>query len=1014
MLNDYLRRQRLPEFSGSLMRAALSGDLAALKLLETELESERLIEGSTPLIAAVRGGGEQRVRSAEWLAAKGADLNQTDQEGDTALHHACYAGDREVVECLLTLHANTEVLNEDHHTPLTAAAALGHWELVRRLHKAGANLAPERGIPPLHAAASIKDDDSSGVVALLELGADVNGTAKLGRTALMGAAMVGNVNICDALLQRGAQINARDDFGNTALMEAARCGANRVLEKFLFWHPETEHRDKPGRTALLVAVSSRRTDEETIRMLIAMGADISVRNREGRSAAELASAAGRIRIAKALGGGPKVDNMPTAEPAYAATESTSELRSDQGTSTNRINPIPPAEATVHTAAAPTETTSPLPPWITPENESTEPTLEPASEEGTDIEQPTTAATEDVESDIEAPAQTEPEVVEDAEQTAGEMEPTPTVGEGDPGQPNADIDAPSAPAPAPEHRSHDQADDAAEQTQPVSNVFELNAESVIAPERPPVDLTNPALISLRDAVRSGDEEELASAVNTLADGPLPGWMDIALMDAVSGHQAQLIGWLHEHGANINARNDDDQSLLEIALANDDFTSVAALLDHGASANTDPSPLLSLMRAQNAEPDNAENDDQQQRARMIDRLCEAGANVRHVTEGGKTALHLATQHYGASLVQALLAHGADANARDDLHDTPLLIACRRTSGQRLGIIRQLIKHGADAHLTNRAGQSPISLTLESDEQNLLKMLMMADGTSRVPMKPDVIGDSDLGQQLIHASADGNLGRVKRLLGRSVDLDSRDSNGCTALLRACGAGHPTIVSALLSAGANPDLVSSNNMSPLGVAVLGNHRGVVRMLLDRNIEVDQAQQMGITPLMLASAQWNSRMVGLLLRNGADVNASDESDTTALMAAAQNALHSSDTEAAATTLRNLLNAGAQINARNEEGQSPLLLLLGVRANQADEADGSTLSRLAFQLIEAGAEPDYQDMAGWTALHACAVHGFTDAAEVLLEAGACPDLRDINGQSARDLAADHQQQTLLELFDNAK
>ena len=110
------------------------------------------------------------------------------------------------------------------------------------------------------------------------------------------------------------------------------------------------------------------------------------------------------------------------------------------------------------------------------------------------------------------------------------------------------------------------------------------------------------------------------------------------------------------------------------------------------------------------------------------------------------------------------------------------------------------------------------------------------------------------------------------------------------------------------------------------------------------------------------------------------------------------------------IDAGAQVNAGNDEGHSTLLLLLGVRADDTGQADPGTLVRLARQLIDAGAAIDHQDLAGWSALHACAAHGLLEPARELLRAGANRRARDINGLLATDLANERQHSELVALF----
>jgi cytochrome c len=92
------------------------------------------------------------------LLDKGADVDETDGEGQTALHEAARAGHAGIVSALLTAGANPLIRGKSAFgstgTALHAAAKLGQVESVRVLLEAGldANLNDAGTGPPLHLA----------------------------------------------------------------------------------------------------------------------------------------------------------------------------------------------------------------------------------------------------------------------------------------------------------------------------------------------------------------------------------------------------------------------------------------------------------------------------------------------------------------------------------------------------------------------------------------------------------------------------------------------------------------------------------------------------------------------------------------------------------------------------------------------------------------------------------------------------------------------------------------------
>lgn len=127
-------------------------------------------------------------------------------------------------------------------------------------------------------------------------------------------------------------------------------------------------------------------------------------------------------------------------------------------------------------------------------------------------------------------------------------------------------------------------------------------------------------------------------------------------------------------------------------------------------------------------------------------------------------------------------------------------------------------------------------------------------------------------------------------------------------------------------------------------------------------------------------------LENGFDPNVGNEVGYTALMGAARGA--------SVDTLRLLLSRGGRAAYTDKRGCSALHWAV---AQSPDDQNQATCVRV---LLDDGADPNARDEGGTTPLMNAAWFGCVDAVRELLQRGADPHLRDDKNRSARDLASE--------------
>ena len=185
---------------------------------------------SEKLLLAIRVVNDERVKL---LLQEGANINQKDKRGNTALHYAAKHGFAEMVTLLLDNKANINQPNNNGWTPLWVAAETGKIEVVKLLLDNGANANPvdTEGNTPLHYAAYNGHTETCKL--LLENGAGVNQANEYEETPLHQAAERGKIEVAKLLLDNEANIHAEDKYGYTPLYKAARKGHTEIVKLLL-------------------------------------------------------------------------------------------------------------------------------------------------------------------------------------------------------------------------------------------------------------------------------------------------------------------------------------------------------------------------------------------------------------------------------------------------------------------------------------------------------------------------------------------------------------------------------------------------------------------------------------------------------------------------------------------------------------------------------------------------------------------------------------------------------------
>ncbi|RDW57688.1 hypothetical protein BP5796_12489 [Coleophoma crateriformis] len=293
-LTDYLEGPR--EFhighGGSLLH------IAAASNLQTTVEelfhqganiNETDNDGNQAFFYASRNGHRSMV---ELLQKHGADIEYWNKQGENALYIAAHHGQYLVVQMLLQLHMNPNAASPTpsrFKNPLQAAASIGSEPVVRLLLEKGAEVNAQGGQygNPLQAAATIGSEPV--VRLLLEKGAEVNAQGGELANALQAAAYRGNEPVVRLLLEKGAEVNAQGGELGNALQAAASHGNEPVVRLLL--ENGAEVNAQGGELGNALQAAAYGGNEPVVRLLLEKGAEVNAQGGHYGNALQAAAAA---------------------------------------------------------------------------------------------------------------------------------------------------------------------------------------------------------------------------------------------------------------------------------------------------------------------------------------------------------------------------------------------------------------------------------------------------------------------------------------------------------------------------------------------------------------------------------------------------------------------------------------------------------------------------------------------------------------------------------------------------
>ena len=495
--------------------------------------------------------------------------------------------------------------------------------------------------------------------------------------------------------------------------------------------------------------------------------------------------------------------------------------------------------------------------------------------------------------------------------------------------------------------------------------------------------NALKIALSKGYTAVDNIVLPSNVNQSDDNS-----NSVLMTAVSLKASpDVLKLILSKGADPNAKNKAQDTALHISVRQNYAQQGIVLLDANAdifqynavqenplflALTAKPAPLEWFFRPNVITATDANGDSVVHHAARknlpegISYLVKKGANIEALNNAGEIPLHTAAKYDATDAIRYLVSAGSSLNAANKNGDIPLQSAVLNGAFKAT---QMLLAAGSPVNNQNYSGETALHQASKNNSAMIIQLLTAQGAQTEIQ-------DSRGFTPLITAAANDRYDAASELIKAKAVIDTRDYLGSTPLYHAVSGEYAALIRLFLVNDADIHALNAQELSPFKLSLSKNPQITPEFYTDKLINKPDSSGDCVLHILVKSGQGQEALTQAI-KHGANLDARNSKGDTPLMLA----LKKGDLNAAEV----LIQKGSSLFVSNADTRNPLSAIF--------EMDSGARMRL-FSATGANSA----DFLGESMLHYAVRENNADVVSELLSLGADRNAHNRKGETPKDIA----------------